>query len=66
MNIAKTSAGADMTDDQYKIYRGARVKWPPEASDDIVDDIIDETYEALKQYDLDKDGKKVPANSHRP
>jgi hypothetical protein len=62
MNI-QGGAQKEGTDDgkgeQYRMFQGARVKWPPEVPDDMLETIISETYAALKLYNPDEQGQKV-------
>ncbi|CAD8097869.1 unnamed protein product [Paramecium sonneborni] len=43
---------------QYRMYLGARVLWPPDCPDDILEGAINETQNCLKTYEA-KDGQKM-------
>eukprot|EP01016_Furgasonia_blochmanni_P012510 TRINITY_DN161_c0_g2_i1.p2 TRINITY_DN161_c0_g2~~TRINITY_DN161_c0_g2_i1.p2 ORF type:complete len:126 (-),score=21.17 TRINITY_DN161_c0_g2_i1:166-543(-) len=43
----------------YKVFMGARVLWPPDCPDDVVEAAIMETHNALRQYDIAKDGQTI-------
>jgi hypothetical protein len=37
----------------FKVFQGARVKWPPEIPDDMLEAIIVETQGLIKKYNID-------------
>lgn len=61
MNV---QAGAPQDDpnqrtNQFRLFQGARVKWPAEVPDDMVEAIIAETRSTLDNSELSKDPLKV-------
>ncbi|KAL4473200.1 hypothetical protein ABPG74_010234 [Tetrahymena malaccensis] len=44
---------------QYKTFMGARVLWPPECADDILEGAIKETQDALKKFEIAREGQKI-------
>lgn len=44
---------------QYKTFLGARVLWPPECADDILEGAIKETQNALTKFEIAREGQKV-------
>lgn len=57
--ISQTSATDQKEGAVYKTYLGAQVRWPPECPDDLLDDAINETHNALQMYDSVKEGRQV-------
>ena len=53
-NTAQTQS-----DREYKMFKGAKVLWPPDCSDDILDETIKETHMILKSCNIKTEGKKV-------
>ena len=58
-NQQSSSNSSNAPSETYRIFMGARVKWPPEVPDDILEACILETQSALKKFDVSKDGQKV-------
>ena len=58
-NQQASSNSSNTSTETYRIFMGARVKWPPEVPDDILEASILETQSALKKFDISKDGQKV-------
>jgi len=57
--ISQTNTATQQQEETTKMYLGAKVRWPPECPDDILDDAINETHNALSMYDANKEGKQV-------
>lgn len=47
------------TTDQLKEYRGARVLWPLQCSDQIMESAIDKATELLSEFDIDSEGLDI-------
>lgn len=43
----------------YRIFHGARVRWPAEVPDDMLETIISETRSTMENSELNKDPLKV-------
>ena len=43
------------TDKKYRVFMGARVLWPPDCPDDVLEGAIQETHKCLALYEA-KDG----------
>lgn len=43
----------------FRIFHGARVKWPAEVPDDMLEAILSETRSTLDNHELNKDPLKV-------
>ena len=62
MNV---QAGAQSQEDpnqrgnQFRLFHGARVKWPAEVPDDMLEAIIGETRSTLENSEISKDPLKV-------
>lgn len=50
------------TTDALKSYKGARVLWPPDCPDDILDHVIILCKWQLSSKDIDQDGVKIAEN----
>jgi len=49
---------------QFRLFHGARVKWPPEVPDDMLEAIISETRSTLDNSELNKDPLKVKLENY--
>lgn len=47
---------------QFRLFHGARVQWPAEVPDDMLEAILTETRSALENHELSKDPLKVNKN----
>ena len=45
--------------DNLKLYRGARVLWPPESPDDMLNEALEQARKLLEENDIDCDGAKI-------
>ena len=57
--LSQATSAQPQAEEKTKVYLGARVKWPPECPDDILDDAINETHNAISMFDTVKEGKQV-------
>ena len=47
------------TTDSLKEYKNARVLWPPDCSDDILDKTLSKARRLLDEFDIDSEGVKI-------
>ena len=59
METIETKAKEVSTADNLKFYKGARVLWPPECSDDMLDVALEQARKLLEENDIDTDGAKI-------
>ena len=59
--ISQTTTTSSQQDEATKMYLGAKVRWPPECPDDILEDAIKEARFAQKEYN--EEGKLVNSDS---
>lgn len=57
---ATKEANTAISNQNYKTFLGARVLWPPDVDDDILEGAILETHNILR--DKTKDGQQVKKN----
>eukprot|EP01017_Pseudomicrothorax_dubius_P035924 TRINITY_DN5098_c0_g1_i4.p2 TRINITY_DN5098_c0_g1~~TRINITY_DN5098_c0_g1_i4.p2 ORF type:complete len:107 (+),score=6.42 TRINITY_DN5098_c0_g1_i4:70-390(+) len=54
-----TSAQSAVDTGEYKVFKGARVLWPPDCPDNILEEAIRKTHELLKVHNIKTDGAKI-------
>lgn len=59
METVDKNSKESSTADNLKAYRGARVLWPPECPDDMLDVVISEARRLLDENDVDSDGAVI-------
>lgn len=59
MTSSKDANTQHALNQNYKTFMGARVLWPPDVDDDILEGAILQTQSMLKTYDINKDGQTV-------
>jgi hypothetical protein len=54
----------DIKNEQFKTFMGARVQWPPEIPDDMLEVMVAEAQNALKSFNIDDQtsGQQVKSN----
>jgi dynein light chain LC8-type len=51
--------GESTENKSFRTFWDARIEWPPDMPDDMLEDAINTAKEASKKYDIEQDGQKV-------
>lgn len=65
MTSSKEANTQHALNQNYKTFMGARVLWPPDVDDDILEGAILQTQALLKTYDINKDGQTVKKTNYK-